>query len=306
MTTRACSAVLIAACCVALSSSVGSQERHLPRQLTDDPAQDGFPSWSPDGRSIVFSRYGGDAEPAKTGLHVVSTDGGAPRRLTTVIGEHPDWSPDGRYIAFDGDFGNLVQVVSADGGTPIRLVPESVPVSKGGQPKWSPDGSRVVFKEGSSLWVLEVSTGRLEKLFTEPDKLALPACWSRDGQEIYVTLRDVTGGNAAIWAVSATGQGRRRVTPEEKSVYRYADLSPDGSLLAVVWCEGRNCDLWVMSPVGGKRVQITSDPAYDDGPSWSPDGTKIAFVSTRSGHFDIWMVDVDVDWVRRELAKPGP
>jgi len=49
-------------------------------------------------------------------------------------------------------------------------------------------------------------------------------------------------------------------------------------------------------------VQITSHPGYDDGPAWSPDGTKIAFVSTRSGNFDIWTIDVDVDRVRRELV----
>jgi TolB protein len=95
------------------------------------------------------------------------------------------------------------------------------------------------------------------------------------------------------------------VTPEKEAVYRYADLSPDGTLLAVVWCEDRNCDLWIMSSAGGKRVQITSHPAYDDGPSWSPDGTRIAFVSTRSGNFDIWMVEIDLERVRKELAGGG-
>ncbi len=57
-----------------------------------------------------------------------------------------------------------------------------------------------------------------------------------------------------------------------------------------------------MSAAGGHRVQITSHPGYDDGPAWSPDGTKIAFVSTRSGNFDIWTIDVDVERVRRELV----
>ena len=94
------------------------------------------------------------------------------------------------------------------------------------------------------------------------------------------------------------------MTPEEEGVYRYADLSPDGSLLAVVRCEGRrDCDVWVMSSSGGSRVQITSHPDYDDGPAWSPDGTTIAFVSTRSGNFDIWTVEVDVERVRRELVN---
>jgi TolB protein len=282
-----------------------AQEPYRVTQLTDDPAQDGFPSWSPDGASLVFSRYGGDEAPEKTGLWVISPGGGEPRQLTTVIGEHPDWSPDGRYIVFDGDFGGSIQLVSASGGTPVRIVPESVPVARGGQPKWSPQSSRIVFKEGPSLWLLDLPTGRIECLLRMEGRRVLPACWAHDGEDIYFAVREAEGPNAALWAVSPGGENLRQVTPEKEGVYRYADLSPDGSLLAVVWCEGRVCNLWAMSRAGGKRVRITSHPGYDDGPAWSPEGDRIAFVSTRSGHFDIWMVDVDVERVRRELEAPA-
>jgi TolB protein len=282
-----------------------AQEKYRLKQLTNDPAQDGFPCWSPDGQYIVFSRYGKDITPEKTGLWLVSPDTGEQQQLTTAIGEHPNWSSDGHYIAFDGDFGNSIQLVSASGGTPIRIVPESIPVLRGGQPKWSPDCSRIVFKEGPNLWMLEVSTGRFDKLFSEQGKLTIPTCWSYDGKNIYVYQREADNPNASICVISATGQGKRQLTLEKEAIYRYADLSPDGSLLAVVWCEGRNCDLWIMSSNGGNRVQITSDPNYDDGPSWSPDGTRIAFVSTRSGNFDIWTVEVDIEQVRRELTKLG-
>lgn len=302
-TTAGWAVILVIHCLISTPDLTAQADRGLKR-LTDDPAQDGFPSWSPDGKWILFSRYGGDEAPDKTGLYVVSPDGGEPLRLTTVIGEHPDWSPDGRYIVFDGDFGNSIQLVSATGGTPIRIVPESIPVFRGGQPKWSPDGSRIVFKGGSNLWVLDVATGGFEKVFSEPGIMPIANGWSLDGKEIYVSLREgPENRNWSIWAVSVTGRENRKLTLETESTYRYADLSPDGSLLAVVWCEGRSCDLWAMAATGGPRVPITSDPDYDDGPSWSPDGRRIAFVSTRSGNFDIWTVDVDVERLRSELAQ---
>lgn len=299
-----CGVMLVAACLVSVADA-GNENQYRLRQLTDDPSQDGFPCWSPDGKDILFSRNGGDAAPEKTGLWLVSPDGGEPRQLAAIIAEHPDWSPDGRYVVFDGDFGSSIQLVSVSGGTPIRIVPESIAVSQGGTPRWSPEGARIAFREGQNLWVLNVSTGRFDMVLNEQGKLPIPTCWSHDGEEIYVYWREAESHDASIWSVSATGMGKLQLTPEEKSAYRYADLSPDGSLLAVVWCQGRDCDLWIMSSAGGDRVQVTSGPSYDDGPSWSPDGTRIAFVSTRSGNFDIWTVEVDVEQVRRELATLG-
>ncbi len=280
--------------------------RECLNQLTDDSAQDGFPSWSPDGKQILFSRYGGDASPEKTGLWLVSPEGGEARQLTTVIGEHPDWSPDGRYIVFDGDYGNSILQVPASGGTPVRIVPESIPVEQGGQPKWSPDGSRIAFKAGSDLWVLEVSTGELEKVYNGDGKRPVPSCWSPDGKEIYVFLLDTEIQIAPILAISTTGVGYRQVTPEQDAVYRYAALSPDGTLLAVTKCAGRDCNLWVMSPDGGNQLPITLDPNYDDGPSWSPNGRSIAFVSTRSGNFNIWTLGVNPEELLQELAEFEP
>ena len=303
MECRSAVSFMVVAAALALSHSAAAQQTAEPRQLTTHPAQDGFPSWSPDGQTMVFSRYADEIEPEMTGLWVVSPDGGEPSQLTTYLGEHPDWSPDGRYIAFDGDYGNTIQVVSASGGVPIRVVPESVPVVRGGQPKWSPDGSHIVFKTTGALWLLELATGRIDSLFSAKDKLTIATCWPSRGDEILLYVRDQEGPNAAIWAISANGESSRKITPETDGVYRYADLSPDGSLLAVVWCEERNCDIWAMSPDGGPRVPVIQHPAYDDGPAWSPDGSKIAFVSTRAGNFDIWVTDVDVDRIRKELQR---
>ncbi len=274
------------------------------RQLTDDPAQDGFPSWAPDGRSIVFSRYA-EHSPERTGLHVIAPEGGEPRRLTTVLGEHPQWSPDGNYVAFDGDYGSRIQLVAATGGTPVRIVPESVAIEHGGQPKWSPDGTRIVFKSGSTLQLLDLAAGRIDAFVDLAGDRPLAACWSPDGREILATVREAENPNAAIWAFAVDGGGRRRLSPDDGASYRYPALSPDGSLIAFARCEGRACDLWIMPAGGGPRIPLATHPEYDDGPAWSPDGTRIAFVSTRGGHFDVWLAEIDLARVRAGLADAG-
>ncbi len=47
--------------------------------------------------------------------------------------------------------------------------------------------------------------------------------------------------------------------------------------------------------------QLTFNPAQEGFPTWSPDGKTIAFTSTRSGNFDTWVMDVDLDRVKREI-----
>jgi WD40 repeat protein len=47
---------------------------------------------------------------------------------------------------------------------------------------------------------------------------------------------------------------------------------------------------WVIPAAGGTAHQITNDPAADESPAWSPDGSQIAFTSDRSGNADIWLI----------------
>lgn len=68
---------------------------------------------------------------------------------------------------------------------------------------------------------------------------------------------------------------------------RYPAISPDGQNI-VFSSKG---DLWKVSSAGGRAVQLTSNPAYDFMPVWSPDGSKIAFASNRHGNFDVFVVD---------------
>lgn len=299
--------LLGAAITLLVCSHAHGREKYPVRQLTSDQAQEGFPDWSPDGRWIVYETIDRAKEDSRTGLWKIPVEGGDPLRVTSVIGEHPDWSPDGRTIVFDADSGKAVDTVSADGGTPVRLVPDSVEVYQGGNPRWSPDGSRIAFRSRSSLQVLNVKSGALDTVLRQEGALTIPGCWSLDGRELYVIVRDAAPPASRVRLVGVESGEGRTLTGDTGLSYRYVDLSPDGTMLAFVMCEGRSCDIWVMpaegTAQGGHASQVTFDPAYDDTPRWSPDGKRIAFTSTRSGNFDVWVIEPDLELLRAEMLE---
>ncbi|SEG11936.1 S41 family peptidase [Parabacteroides chinchillae] len=68
---------------------------------------------------------------------------------------------------------------------------------------------------------------------------------------------------------------------------RYCSISPDGKTIAFTY----KGDIYTVLSTGGKATQLTTNPAHDMQPVWSPDGSKIAFASNRNGSFDIYIMD---------------
>ena len=68
---------------------------------------------------------------------------------------------------------------------------------------------------------------------------------------------------------------------------RFCSISPDGQTIAFSY----KGDLFSVPVNGGIAKQLTTNPAYDAYPIWSPDGQKIAFASTREGSMDIYLMN---------------
>ena len=120
-------------------------------RLTNSPADDQCPAWSPDGLYIVFtsSELAGSSD-----IYVMNADGSYPRRLTTnpSVDTFPAWSPDGQHIVYMSDMeepgdidnpGNFdIYVMKADGSEIRRLTSEP---GEDTNPTWSPDGTWIAF-----------------------------------------------------------------------------------------------------------------------------------------------------------------
>jgi dipeptidyl aminopeptidase/acylaminoacyl peptidase len=154
------------------------------RQLTDDPADESMPSWSPDGTTIAFRRArGGSGD----GLFVMNADGSGvvehafpPRGLIL----DPEWSPDGSRILFlfagpQERFGVWVQ--SADGSEyPHHLIDTNADTTFG-RPVWSPDGAEIAFAKvvdgEPQLWVMRADGADPHLVAELPSYGISPLAW---------------------------------------------------------------------------------------------------------------------------------
>ena len=215
----------------------------------------------------------------------------------TVWVEEFDVSPDGSLIAFKSAAGGTYDLwtVPTDGGDPARLT--DMP-GREMAPKFSPDGRWIAFEKDyggtdvRDVWVVPATGGTPIQLTEHPLNDGNVA-WSPDSRSIYFNTGQFWDGsvasvNVATGAVTRIGAGGS------------GQLSPDGSMFAFTGNslpdddDQSNSDVYVMPATGGERRLMTPGTVgfRDVEPVWSPDGTKLAFISDRNGFNNLGVIDV--------------
>ena len=173
-------------------------------RLTDTPAQETWPAWSPDGTQVAYTSNASDDF---QDIWVMDADGGNPTRLTTTPGfdAFPEWSPDGATIVFTSDRAALddVWVMDADGGNPTRLT--SGPRADE-RPDWSSDGASIAFARRGDIWVMDAD-GSDEHALAETEQDEFAPAFSPNGLRI-AFARHGNDGRIGVWNMRVDGSGR--------------------------------------------------------------------------------------------------
>jgi Tol biopolymer transport system component len=278
--------------------------------LTSDGQHNVQPAWSPDGSVIAFHSHG------RGGVWVMPARGGVPRQVASE-GSRPAWSADGRRIAFQSDepsdvtpsafgaqSGATIRVVDVDGGNLRQLTERGQPLGGHASPAWTSDGRFVAFsvfegERNNGVWLVAMETHHTSQLLTgmrghyelvfAPDDSALYVA----GGEPFITRIPFEKSSGAV-------AGNRELMPVPGVAgVRGLTVSPDGRRLAFAGLTIAS-QVWAqpIAPDGTARGEpraLTTDTSRRNSlPVVSPDGSQVAYVSTRGGEPpNVWVIGLD-------------
>lgn len=293
------------------------------RRLTVHPADDMFPKWSRDGKTLAFSseRYG------SLDIFTMTRDGGGLRRVTHSSSDEyaGDISPDGKWIiGYTNAFGRLdLFKVNARGGDPISITRHPLEMEYYGV--YSPDGRHILYNTSGSpghwryaefdgsntseIWLARDTEPVTEHrpLFQE-DYYALFPVFAGSDRVAYVAN---PGGVVNVYSRNLSGGGERKHTNHTGGTIRSLSSSADGSTLAYQ----HNSEIWVWTNdrQPARRVEITAPADAQRDPvqfvrdqtasdmAISPDGRRLAFISRGN----LFITPSSGGPVRRLTDNPG-
>ncbi len=275
-----------------------------PLRLTTTPDGEEAPAWSPDGRHIAFLRAGA--------VLLISPTGGPERKLAEAKNSSMSWTPDGKHLAMTDSRPERtppgIALVSVTTGAKRRLTSPPDKSMGDSHPAFSPDGKTLAFVRRLTaewrlcLWPLAGGEPRCRPAGSEIAGIS----WTTDGQEL--VFSSTRGGGYQLWRIPAGREflGEPQLVAGAGENASYPVIA--GNRLAYQRLL-YDLNIWRMeTTAAGKSgpTRIVGSTRWDISPQYSPDGDRIAFVSDRTGEFEIWMCDREANTFVQLTSLRGP
>jgi len=256
------------------------------------------PAWSRDGTTICYHD--------QNDLWLVPLAGGAARRLTSddAPDYNPAWSPSGQFVYFGSDRQETHAIwrVEIGSGELSRVTMGS---SREDWPTLARSGERLAYSTFAERTSLElVDTATQERAHFDPGRLLYDPSIAPDRSSVVVTSN--VEGSFDLWRLPLQRNrpaGEPVRLTEQAGSCAWPKFSPDGRWIAFQRVTGGQRDVWIVPAAGGTATNFTDCPAVDIAPVWSPDESRLAFVSDRAGFDQIWVARVQDG---RPVGDPHP
>jgi len=216
------------------------------------------------------------------------------------------WSKDKKELLCNRNDGTLVRANIESGKiTPIKLSMQGTLDAQ-----WSPDNQWIVFSHAAEaspdtndLWLVRPNGQDLTKINNKP-KLQLSPAWGSDGENIVYTSGTLNKYKIDIWKLNIKNGNKEQLTVDSALEFDPV-LSPNGDV-AYASNQSGNYDIWMIKQGTPRPVQITTSPAYEAQPSWSPDGKSIAYYALIDGQRRIWIRNIATGKAYAITPKDSP
>jgi TolB protein len=236
-------------------------------QVTNNHTINLSPSWTPDGKSILYTSY----KDRNSSLYLFELYSGKEIKLAPRNGRYlgGKLSPDGQFIAATMEMGGNSNLYLLDRtGQLVRRLTENRGIEV--SPSWSPDSRQLVFvsdRGGSpQLFILDVASGKSRRLTYSGSYNTSPE-WSPKGDRIAYTGR--VGSRFAVFSIGVDGGEARKLTAESADS-EDPTWSPDGRFIAFSSNRAGKYHLYIMQASGENQRRLTGSGGDDTKPSWSP------------------------------------
>jgi TolB protein len=236
-------------------------------QVTSNRTINLLPSWSADGRSLLYTSY----KDGRPGLYRYDLATGRESRFSVGNGSllGGKWSPDGRFVAATLErAGNTGLILLDSGGRFIRELTQGTSINV--SPTWSPDGAEVAFvsdRSGSpQIYAVETVSGKTRRVTYGGGYHTSPA-WSPKGDRIAYVAR--TGRRFSIFTTPAQGGEAQQLTADSGDS-EDPSWSADGRHIVFSSNRRGRYHLYVMQETGDQQKRLTGSGGDDINPSWSP------------------------------------